>query len=286
MKRGVAFGLVAAAASFLAACGGESDSVQSESVSIRFSASVGAETLACGEASTLVGTANSGNGSLPDIKDFRVYVSDVQVATADGDFVPLELDQNDWQYQNVALLDFEEGRSSCNASTEATNRQITGMAPAADYSRVRFTLGVPENLNHLDSNTAESPLNLTGLHWNWAGGYKHARMDVTDWNIHLGTTGCDLNDNNLETLDCSGARNNRPTYTFEAVDLDESTLNFDYAALVADSDISTDQGGAPGCMSGATDPECAAVFHHLGLNVETGDCADGGCDTQDWVSVE
>jgi hypothetical protein len=118
--------------------------------------------------------------------------------------------------------------------------------------------------------------------WSWAGGYKHMRLDVDGWNIHLGTTGCSLDDNN-ENLDCSSARPNRPVYTFENIDTESSAIVFDYAALVENSDITTDAGG---CMSGATDPECAALFTNLGLDVTTGECASEGCDSQNWVRFE
>ncbi|MDO6681969.1 metallo-mystery pair system four-Cys motif protein [Oceanobacter sp. 5_MG-2023] len=283
---------VMATSVLLASCGSDSSndsdsdaSAETVSYSLQFSASVGAEEMACGEHTTLVGTADDGNGSLPSIKDFRLYVSDVQVATDDGEFVSLTLDSSDWQYENVALLDFEDGSDTCTSSTTAMNSVITGTAPEADYSRVRFTVGVPEDLNHLDSDTAVSPLNISGLHWSWAGGYKHARLDVVDWNIHLGTTGCTLDENN-DNLDCTDSRPNRPTYTFSNVTLASSTINFDYAALVADSDITTDEGGATGCMSSATDPECAEIFTNLGLDVTTGQCLDDDCDSQTWVTVE
>ncbi len=273
----------------LTGCGSDSSSsgVASQEVSLQFSASIGAETAACGASTTLVGNGDGGNGTAPDLKDFRLYVSGVQVATATGEFVDVALSASDWQQQGVALLDFEDGSSSCTAGTAETRNVIEGTVPEGDYSRVRFTLGVPEALNHLNQETATTPLNVSGLYWNWAGGYKHARIDVAGWNIHLATTGCSLDDNN-DNLDCSGARPNRPLYTLENVDLSSSTINFDYAALVAGGDISTDQGGASGCMSSAADPECAVVFANLGLDVTTGECIDGtdSCDAQTWVTVK
>jgi hypothetical protein len=36
--------------------------------------------------------------------------------------------------------------------------------------------------------------------------------------------------------------------------------------LFAASDVTRNLGGAQGCMSGATDPECAAVFDALGID--------------------
>lgn len=278
-----------ALATLLAACGGEDNNNETQNatqpVVLSFAAKVGADDLVCGENTTLVGTANSGNGSLPTVKDFRLYISSLQVATDSGEFVDVALDQTDWQYQNVALIDFEDGSSTCSSGTTAMHKNISGTVPAGQYSRVRFTIGVPQELNHLDRTSAASPLNIDGMTWSWAGGYKHARMDVNGWNIHLGTTGCTLDANN-ENLDCSNDRPNRPTYTFNAVDLKNSVITLDYAALVSTSDITANAGGAVGCMSAETDPECAPLFSKLGLDVTSGECAAGGCDTQGWVTVE
>lgn len=283
--------VAALSALMLVACGSDDDSssndTKTQDISLKFSASVGADAVVCGANTTLVGTGDGGNGTAPDIKDFRLYVSSVQVATDSGEFVDLELTASDWQQDNVALLDFEDQTSSCTTGTAETRLVVEGTAPEADYTRVRFTVGVPEELNHLNQETATSPLNLSGLYWSWAGGYKHARIDVTGWNIHLATTGCTLDDNN-ENLDCTDARPNRPTYTLDNVDLTSSTIDFDYAQLVDGADISTDTGGATGCMSSATDPECQAIFTNLGLDLTTGQCLDStdGCDAQTWVTVK
>lgn len=282
--------IAALSALMLVACGSDDDSSSNKTrnISLKFSASVGAETAACGVNTTLVGSGNSGNGTAPDIKDFRLYISGLQVATASGDFVDVTLTESDWQQASVALLDFEDGSSSCSSGTAETRMLIEGTVPEADYSRVRFTIGVPEALNHLNQETATAPLNISGLHWNWAGGYKHARIDVAGWNIHLATTGCTLDDNN-ENLDCSNARPNRPTYTLDNVDLEDSTINFDYAELVSGADITFNTDQTPtGCMSAASDPECATLFTNLGLDVTSGQCLSGtdGCDTQTWVTVK
>lgn len=39
------------------------------------------------------------------------------------------------------------------------------------------------------------------------------------------------------------------------------------ATLLADVDLTRDEGGAVGCMSSPTDPECAPIFSALGLNL-------------------
>ena len=53
-----------------------------------------------------------------------------------------------------------------------------------------------------------------------------------------------------------------------AFDPAKSKIVVDYAAVVAGSDLSKNAGGAPGCMSGPTDPECEPIFERLGLSVK------------------
>lgn len=278
-------GLTVLAVACLAACGSDSDSDDSsnQAVTINFAAGLGTEAMACGERTTAIGSQQT----QPEIKDFRLYISNVQVASDDGDFVSVELNSSDWQQASVALLDFEDGSSSCSGGNAATNHQINAQVSGlkGNVSRLRFTVGVPEELNHLDRTSALSPLNIDGMTWSWAGGYKHARLDVNGWNIHLGTTGCTLDDNN-ENLDCSNARPNRPTYEFNNIDLSKDEVYFDYAALVNSADISSNAEQTPlGCMSSASDSDCAPVFSALGLDLATGQCAASGCDSQTWVTV-
>ncbi|ASP37650.1 metallo-mystery pair system four-Cys motif protein [Bacterioplanes sanyensis] len=276
-------GLTVMAAVCLAACGSDSDSDDNKSVVINFGAGLGTEVMACGPRTTPVGSQQT----QPEVKDFRLYISDVQVAGSDGQFRSVELEQNDWQHKNVALLDFEDGSASCSGGNAAMNKQLTGNVKdfSGDVAQVRFTIGVPESLNHLDRTTAASPLNIDGMTWSWAGGYKHARLDVNGWNIHLGTTGCTLDDNN-QNLDCSNDRPNRPTYTLSGIDLDDDKIYFDYAALVNSADISSNMADTPlGCMSFASDSDCAPVFTAMGLDLTSGECAAAGCDSQTWVSI-
>jgi hypothetical protein len=45
--------------------------------------------------------------------------------------------------------------------------------------------------------------------------------------------------------------------------------------VVEDSDLTMNGGGAVGCMSGPTDPECAAIFERLGLSLVDGTTIPG-----------
>lgn len=144
-------------------------------VAIDFEAWVGDRQFACGESYEEVGT--SGTTITPT--DFRFYISDVTLIDENGNVVPVELEQDEqWQYQSTALLDFEDGSNGCDNGTPETNTTIVGTVPEGNYQSLQFTLGVPEDLNHEDAAIAPSPLNLTSMWWNWQGGYKFLRLDL------------------------------------------------------------------------------------------------------------
>ncbi|MSQ18417.1 MAG: hypothetical protein EXR39_02365 [Betaproteobacteria bacterium] len=90
-----------------------------ERLDIRFSATIGDRPLACGERYDNVG---AGKSSIA-IADFRLFVSKIELIQSGGMAVPLILEQdNAWQYQGLALLDFENGTASCNIGTAAMPR--------------------------------------------------------------------------------------------------------------------------------------------------------------------
>ena len=166
-------------------------------VAINFEGFVGEDEFVCGESYDRVGTSET----TITPTDFRLYVSDVSLIDEDGNVVPVELEQDGkWQYQNTALLDFEDGTGACNNGTAETNGTIIGTVPEGNYQSLQFTLGVPKNLNHEDAAIAPSPLNLTSMWWNWQGGYKFLRTDIeTDSTIsNVSSTTTTQGDNSVQ----------------------------------------------------------------------------------------
>lgn len=279
----------------LSGCGGGSNSDASspepqsrQPITLTFAARVGEHAIECEQMeNTVVGTSNVH----PEFKDARLYLSDIQLIDQNGETTALQLDQDGkWQYQNVALLDFETGADSCANGNVSINTQIRGHVPQGDYSGVRFTLGVPTELNHfgINGDDAVSPLDVMGMNWSWQNGHKHLRLDVDGWNIHLGTTGCEVIDSENEIVDCATSRPNRPVYQFDHYRPAEQIIVFDYQKLVASSDIAVNTTNTPpGCMSSSGDPDCQGIFDSLGLDLVTGQCLNDDCSSaQTWVSVE
>jgi len=253
-------------------------------ITLRFAATVGDAMALCGETYAGIGA----DEAEISFNDFRFYVSNVQLLTADGDAVPLELVQDGmWQVDNVALLDFENGAGGCSEiGNAALNGQVDGMALAGDYTGVRFDLGVPFELNHADVTTAPSPLNIAAMFWSWQGGYKFIRVDVmTDaaennaWNIHLGSTGCE-SPASAVAPEALCTRPNIATITFDDFDIDNGVIVADLAGLLTGVPLHENTLMPPGCMSGVDDPDCPALFPNFGLSLADGVCPDGDCSAQ------
>jgi hypothetical protein len=168
--------LISLAAVTLAACSTPGQQAGTQPVNIQFAAEINGQPFACGQSYSNVGTTKS----TITPSDYRLYVSEVNLVRKDGSTVPVQLTQDGvWQYQNVALLDFENGTGPCRNGTAPTNTTVRGNAPAGDYVGVELTVGVPFALNHQDPTVAPAPLNSTAMFWNWQGGYKFIKFDTT-----------------------------------------------------------------------------------------------------------
>lgn len=253
----------------LLACTGapdDSGADGTQAVTIPFRATVGGEPFACGTTFAGVGTTSE----TIDPLDFRLYVYDVALLDASGASTPVDLEQDrEWQYENVALLDFEDGTGSCATGSPNRNDQIVGTAPEGDYTGVSFMVGIPPELNHIDAATAPAPLNDTGLWWAWTSGYKFARIDVAttvnpSFFFHLGATDCTADD----AGDYSCMLDNVAPVTLD-LDLTANVVAIDLLDFYADNDLNAEvdyvTDFVSGCMAFPGDPECDGLMPKFGL---------------------
>jgi uncharacterized repeat protein (TIGR04052 family) len=236
-------------------------------VSIQFKAVVGDADLACAKSYPNIGTTKSTISP----RDFRFYVHNVRLVDHDGKEVAVELKQDDkWQLDNVALLDFENGTGSCANGTPETNSTVIGTVAPGHYVGLRFAMGVPFEKNHTDLTKMPPPLNLTALAWVWNAGRKFARLDFSStgaprgYAIHLGSTGCTPNETKT-TIPTKCSEPNRVEVRLADFDTAKDVVVADLAALLQDSNV--DQAGKmmSGCMSGPTTAACGPLFSNLGL---------------------
>ena len=239
-----------------------------DAVTIRFAARVGAQPFSCAQTYPMMGM----NNSTWTPKDFRFYVHDVRLVTGAGE-VPVSIDTvGAFQGQGVALLDFENRSGACAEGTTETNSEIRGRvagALPANITGIKFKLGVPFAANHQEPSSAAAPLNLSAMWWTWNAGYKFLKIDGNTmglpmgFNIHLGSTGCTGNGMGAVTP-CTTPNVSEVTLTGFAPTT--HTIVADLAALVSGANLEQNTAmSAPGCMSGATDPDCAPLFNALGL---------------------
>jgi hypothetical protein len=121
---------------------------QQSPVSIRFAAQVNGRPFACGQTYRDIGITKS----TIKPKDFRFYVSHVRLVDSEGRETPVTLNEGTkWQAEDTALLDFEDATGSCINGTPETNDVISGTVPSGHtWKTLRFTLGVPFSVNHLE----------------------------------------------------------------------------------------------------------------------------------------
>lgn len=278
--------LLAFAGSFLAACSSSDSPLNAttqQDITLSFAAEANNIAIDCDTQLTGLGTQNTN----AELRDFRFYLHNIEIVDNEGATHALNLNENNWQTQNVALIDFTNRDTSCGGDIKDTRTIVEGSVPLPNGRRIadlNFTIGLPSTLNHNDRATAPAPLDLAGLHWNWQNGYKFMRLDVapeggitrssdpafssSTWNFHLGSTGCTGDPQLGETVTCT--RPDRPVISLSGFDPESSEILIDYEALVTNNNLQLDEGDASGCMSGATDPECAALFNTLGMDLNSG----------------
>ena len=198
------------------------------------------------------------------LTDLRFYVSDVVLKDSQGHDVALRMNTDgQWQQDGVALIDLETGNGACQNGTQQTNPFITGTTEAADVVSLRFTVGVPFELNHANPLLAQAPLDDSAMHWHWLSGYKFLRAGVgtnTDgfW-LHLGSTGCEGTVQNISSCRFP----NRVDIELSDFSPSEHRIAVDLTALFNGVDLA--DGLQTDCSSSPAEPTCGTAFKALGL---------------------
>ena len=305
MKKPISSTLVATsliAAAVLTACGGGGDApavvtpAPDKVVSIAFAAVNGSTPVKCGTQLTGLGTT----GLAADIKDLRFYITNLSLVTDKGVAVPVKLDANAFQLtqgtEMVSLIDLEDATGACATGTAATNAVITGTVPAGTYVGMKASVGVPDAMNHSAAAGGVAPLDSTAMLWSWQSGRKFTKIElnpvggitqlvaatattpastktITTYNLHLGSTGC------TPKLDAAGVaipnsgtctNLNLADFSLAAFDASTQKVALDLGQLFKTTDLTKENGGSPGCMSGATDPECPVIFTELQISYGSG----------------
>jgi uncharacterized repeat protein (TIGR04052 family) len=222
------------------------------------------------------GQAVQHQNSLWQLSQLHLYLSDFAVKNEQGEWQSLMMTSTPYQASNVALL----GQSCDEGKAEQGNWQVTftDKASLSTASDVRFKLGVPFELNHLNPLTQQSPLNVSSMFWGWQTGHKFIRLEMytkainnvkseeqqqDNWLFHLGSTGC-------SAPSVVRAPKQACKYTnlvdVELVLTPQSNLSqqpiiIDLSSLVNGITLTSQQS----CQSAGSDKSCQQLFKHLGL---------------------
>lgn len=295
------------AAAVLTACGGNSSSPAADkAVRITFAAVNGTTPVTC--ATTLTGMGTTGVSAA--VQDLRFYITNVVLINDQGVAVPVKLDANKWQLtqtfsqgtETVSLIDLENATGACaTGGTADMNAVITGTVPDGTYVGLKASVGVPETMNHTAVAGGTPPLDSAAMNWSWQSGRKFTKIElnpvggitktvaatattaavvsnIPTFNLHLGSTGCTakVDAAGVALKDSAG----NPVYTCTNLNLANFSLPsfnastqkvaLDIGQLFKTTNVTIENGGAAGCMSGATDPECPALFSELQINFGAG----------------
>jgi uncharacterized repeat protein (TIGR04052 family) len=206
----------------------------------------------------------------PALTDLRLYVNNVQLIDTTGRAHDVRYaTEFAWENDAVALIDLENGSGACTNGTEVTYGHIVGAIPSGEYRGLRFTVGVPFRLNHLNPLTAAPPLDDPDMHWHWRSGYKFLRAGIRTesdrfW-IHVGSIGCEGT-----VGDITGCRYpNRIQVELPEFVPGQHGVRVDLAELLVGTNLA--DGVPSNCSSGPAEQSCTAPFAALGIDFETGE---------------
>jgi uncharacterized repeat protein (TIGR04052 family) len=204
------------------------------------------------------------------IDQLQFFVSQVDYQTTTGIWHPWPMKTMPYQSNNVALL----GENCQNNSSSQVNWLIDfkPVVKLSEVTAIRFNLGVPFTLNHLNPLIQNSPLNDSSMFWVWQTGHKFLRLEMSsetdDWLFHLGSTGCKAaSAMRAPELPCL-----QPNLQRFHVNTDfsqgEHAIIFDLSKLIHNVTLSRQNG----CQSEPENVACQQLLTNIGLtNIDLAD---------------
>lgn len=221
------------------------------------------------------------NGSAVLARNLQFYIHDVELLDREGKAHPFVLAAAaPWQHERVALIDLA---GDAGTQRHSTLRGTADADSPGTYSGVRFTVGVPFDLNHTNPLTAAPPLDRSELFWTWQSGHKFLRADLADgpreWSFHLGSTGCS-SASALRPPSAQCARPNRIRVELKGADPLQKPIRLHLDVLI---DAMQAANGAICTGDYEHNAGCADAYASTGLQPQSGTCAGEHCSQQLWT---
>jgi len=215
-----------------------------------------------------------------ELQQLQFFISDISLKNKQGNWHSWLMKKNNHQSHNVALIGEQCGdiKSTFNEWGIALSEQVN----IHDFSAIKFTLGVPFALNHLNPLTQPSPLNDSSMFWVWQTGHKFLRLELKNadenWLFHLGSTGCKapsavrsprnecLYPNRVEVeLTLPTQQKNKQSDSEQSIKqqaIKSFDVNIDLAKLLNGLALNRNTF----CQSSSTNEYCKPLFSSLGLD--------------------
>ncbi|MEP3837127.1 MAG: MbnP family protein [Algibacter sp.] len=140
-------------------------------VTLEFNNTFGNETIVLGNATSTEATRNtSAEGQVHHFEELKYVISNIRLIKEDGTEIPYNVN------------DLDNGATVVNQAKTETLKYVLNDIPTADYSQIKFGLGVKTSLNTLDEVSfpnfyAAAGENDTQMHWEWGTGYRFTKIE-------------------------------------------------------------------------------------------------------------
>ncbi|WP_066225206.1 MbnP family protein [Formosa haliotis] len=162
--------LLAVVALALVSCN-DDDMPVANDVTLQFNNTFSGETIVLGNATSTSATVNTSvEGQTHHFSELKYVISNIRLIKADGTEIPYHVNNLD------------NGATMVDQAKSETLQYVLNDIPTAEYSQIKFGLGVKSDLNTLDQVSfpefyAAAGANDTQMHWEWGTGYRFTKIE-------------------------------------------------------------------------------------------------------------
>jgi len=190
----------------------------------------------------------------------QFFISAIELKGNKGKWQKGSLIKSLYQTDKIALLG-----EYCELSNKQSNANwvlnFDEKIDLANTTHIRFDLGLPFAINHLNPLTQESPLNIPTMFWGWQKGHKFLRLEMEtnndNWLFHLGSVGCKAA-SPLRAPKQECLYPNRYTYELPITKKDNQ-ITLEFAALLNNITINEQAS----CQSSPDNTSCQTLLNNL-----------------------
>ncbi|RPD99994.1 hypothetical protein EGM88_01660 [Aureibaculum marinum] len=166
----------------------DDDTPVANNVTLSFNNTFDNTTIVLGEASSTSATVNTSEaGQVHRFSELKYIISNIRLVNADGIEIPYNIN------------DLDNGATVVDHSKPETLQYVLNEIPTAEYTQIKFGLGIKTELNTLDQVRfpnfyAAAEENDTEMMWEWGTGYRFTKIegfydtDHKELSIHTGST--------------------------------------------------------------------------------------------------